>query len=90
MSGVGCREDGAEWEGRERERRVGRRVPVEEEQGGGRRERERGGGRGRTAQAGTGDDACHGGEWLRGEGNARQGQAGAREAVDADAIVLIE
>jgi hypothetical protein len=40
-SGVGCREDGAEWEGRERERRVGRRIPVEEKQGGGRRERER-------------------------------------------------
>jgi hypothetical protein len=29
------------------------------------------------------------GEWLRGEGNARQGQAGA-QVVDADAIVLIE
>ena len=49
-----------------------------------------GDGRGRTARAGAGDDACHGGELLRGEGNARQGQAGAREAVDADTIVLIE
>jgi hypothetical protein len=41
------------------------------------------------ARAGAGDDACHCGEWLQGEGNARQKQAGA-QVVDADAIVLIE
>ena len=80
---------------------MGRCVPVEEEHGGGRREREHeeaarrrgvsgcGDGRGRTARAGAGDDACHGGELLRGEGNARQGQTGA-QIVDADAIILME
>lgn len=46
--------------------------------------------RARRRERSNGDDACHGGEWLRGEGNAWQGQAGARKAVDADAIVLIE
>jgi hypothetical protein len=33
----------------------------------------RGGGRGQMARAGAGDNACHDGEWLRGEGNTRQG-----------------